>query len=346
MKTFAILVLSLCAMAVHAQTIRRVHSLPVADAGANTYATVADAVAASAADDIIYIEPSSTEYAGFTVTKRLHFIGNGNFLEQNPNTPFDKNPSIISTAVSFDIGSSGSTITGLYLRSTLTIAGTTGIEVKRNRFGNGITLGNNTSGILIAENYIDENIRAQDVSNSGVSTVIRNNIIRSGNITYMKNSVIQNNTIYYSVNAAFVANCTDSQITNNIFDRRGMFSIRQVGNDNAGATVTNNLQIAAGGIPATNPDANKNMYTSEAGAVFVVASPWGNNPTKDASLKLVAGSLATNLGTDGKDAGAFGGTIPYTLSGLPNVPVITSAVSTETGTNTIPLSVTISVRSN
>ena len=331
-----------------AQTIRRVTNLPGAATGVNTYATVNEAMAAATSGDIIYIEPSATPYAGFNVTKTLHFIGNGNFLEQNSNTPYEKSNSYIEGRVYFDANSNSSTASGLYFGAQVDIMNTIGVEIKKCRLAKGIFLNANTSGTLISENLIVNDVAGKTDNSSAQSTTLKNNIIESGNVSYLKNSTIKNNTIYYYYSSTLINNqgCT---ITNNILDRRVINSVYDVSGNNTGSTVTNNLQVlsASAVLPSANPDSNKNLYTGNFNNIYVVNNPWvSNDLIKDADFKLVAGSSAIGMGTFNTDAGAYGGDTPYTLSGLPNIPIITSAVSSTTGTNSVPLNVIISVRSN
>jgi len=326
-----------------AQTIRRVTNLPVSSPGIN------DAIAASSNGDMIYIEPSTVAYAGFTVNKTLNFIGNGNFLDQNPDTPFEKNVSYINQNVYFEAGSNNSTITGLYFEDNLILTGTNGVQIRRNRLNGGFALNANTSGILIAENYFGGSVAG--LANNGTSaqnTVLRNNIVSFGEIRFLKNSVIQNNTVIYNFTNSIIRDNENCVISNNIFDRRTYNAIYNVSGENGGSTVLNNLQIvsASAPLPSPNPDANNNLYTSNFNNVFVVNYPWNANPVKDSNFKLLAGSPAAGIGIGGTDAGAFGGAFPYTLSTLPNIPIITSAITSTTGTNTVPIDVTISVRSN
>lgn len=332
-----------------AQTIRRVTNLPGAATGVNTYSTVIDAMAAASNGDTIYIEPSATAYEGFNVTKTLHFIGNGNFLAQNPNTPYDKASSTIEGRVYFDAGSSNSTATGLYFKDGADLMNTSEVRIQKSRFEDGILFKANTSRIFVEKNLIVNDVKGSTDKTSAQIVMFENNIISSGRVMYLKNSTINNNTISNLFYYTLVENNDASFITNNIFDHRSVNGILDVTEENIGSTVSNNLQVlsASTTLPSPATDANGNKYTSNFNNIFAVSNPWvANASLKDADFKLIAGSVAIGMGNKGVDAGAFGGEKPYTLSGLPNIPIITSAVSSTNGTNAVPLSVTISVRSN
>jgi hypothetical protein len=344
-RTFLFVALLIFSEISWAQTIRRVTNLPGAATGVNTYSTIIDAMTAASSGDTIYIEPSATGYEGFNVTKTLHFIGNGNFLAQNPNTPYEKSSSTIEGRVYFDAGSSNSTATGIYFENRTDLMNSSGVQIKRCRFSNGIVLNANTSNILLAESMIVGDVSGTSINTSAQNVMLRNNII-SGKVNYLKNSTIDNNTIYYYYKNTVTDN-PGSTITDNIMDHRDTKDILVLSEENTGSTISNNLQIASATATLPETDENNNKFTSNFNNIFVVAEPWvAVAKLKDADFKLIEGSLAKGMGTKGTDAGAFGDTHPYTLSGLPNIPIITSAESSTTGTNAVPLSVTISVRSN
>jgi hypothetical protein len=66
----------------------------------------------------------------------------------------------------------------------------------------------------------------------------------------------------------------------------------------------------------------------------------------DGRYRLATGSPAIGAGVGGVDCGAFGGSTPYRLSGIPAVPVITNMNATGAGNNTTPLNVIINVTGN
>ncbi len=340
-------ILSLSAVAVFlvissfAQTIHRVNNLPGAAAGINTYATIAGAVEAADNGDIIYIEPTVTAHAGATVDKTLHFIGNGNFLALNPNTPAQKATSLV-VSLTFAAGSDNSTVTGLQLSGSLTITDATGIQIKRNRLNNTLQLNNNTSGILIQGNYMSH-ITGNGNSSSGVSTTIKNNIILTG-IVNLQNSLITNNSIYWN-NGIVITNCQASTIVNNILFHPGYTTVPNYIGSNPSSSFSNNLMAASySTLPSPNPDGNDNVYTDAPGVIFRVANPQSTG--WDADFQLAEVSPAKGIGTGGSDVGAFSGVTPYTLSTLPPVPIITTVTTSGAGNASVPLQVTITLRGN
>jgi hypothetical protein len=85
---------------------------------------------------------------------------------------------------------------------------------------------------------------------------------------------------------------------------------------------------------------------------FQVENPWladffgRGYYEKDATYQLAVSSPAKGIGTGGTDAGAFGGSAPYVLSGLPPYPIITNFTTSGVGNTSMPLQVSITVRSN
>lgn len=72
----------------------------------------------------------------------------------------------------------------------------------------------------------------------------------------------------------------------------------------------------------------------------------GAGVSTDESYQIKAGSPLKTAGSGGTEVGAFGGTTPYVVSGIPAIPSIVNMNNTATGSNTVPLSVTISVKGN
>lgn len=106
----AFITLCLCA-SINAQTIRRCNNLPGVT-GVNFYTTLQVAHDNANIGDIIYVEPSSSDYGSLTCSKRLTIIGNGYFLSSNPNTPSEKQVSRAGN-ITFNSGSAQSSVSGM-----------------------------------------------------------------------------------------------------------------------------------------------------------------------------------------------------------------------------------------
>lgn len=272
-------------------------------------------------DDTLYVEGSSTNYSGFTLSKRLVIIGNGYFLGTpggNTGLQFNTFPANINGALMFDSTASGSQLIGLSgftLRNNPTGSATDNIIISRCNFEGfslAYTPAANTTmdGWEIKQCYIDGSL----TFNSFVlkNWTFRNNIVTStvqmGN-TENKGHIIRNNVFRSSVSIY------EAYFANNIINNSTFTAVNCV--------LKNNLAIGtpAGFTPFVGNNNNSNGYTDA--AMFVGAS--GNST--DGQWQLAASSPAKGAGlTIGAvitpDCGAYGATDPYRLSGIPNISTI------------------------
>lgn len=310
------------------------------------FSTVAAAVSAPAVGvgDTIYIEGSATNYNGTTLNKRLTFIGPGYFLSgANSNTGLQANPNPSNIgSIYLDSAASGSVFLGL---GGLTIQnanpagfGTDNITISRCQLNNialyyspqagtiaeswnvnKCYIGSIHGNIGIAQNWnVSNNIFAGnlDMPNpANTNNVIRNNIFRG--YTTLYNGYFANNIIYTTVNFTNVV-------------------------------VKNNLAINNPGGFTSYVGSNGNTSGHTDAQVFQGIS--GNST--DGQWRLAASSPAIGAGLTigavvNPDAGAFGGSDPYRLSGIPNIPAIyslTVPASIPSGTNS--MTITFSSRNN
>lgn len=174
-------------------------------------------------------------------------------------------------------------------------------------------------------------------------TISNNILLSNSGFVNFGNSVINYNT-FYTNSGLISANVKDSTFTNNIIDARtqlagyNAFDAQSTGN-----TGSNNMCLTVNGLPTGNGNVNGTTPST----VFVNASnPFTTYSTNgDADFQLSASSPARTAGVGNTQIGAFGGTAPYVLSGVPPYPVITSFVNSGAGNSNTPLTVTISVRS-
>jgi hypothetical protein len=118
------------------------------------------------------------------------------------------------------------------------------------------------------------------------------------------------------------------------------------------AVIKNNIMTTA--ASSFTPRNNAYSYNISAGTQFGTAnsnrqniSPAslfvGGTASTDGAFQLRTGSPAIGAGESGVDVGAFGGTTPYRIAGIPNVPTIYQYSQSVSG-NT--LNATISTKSN
>ena len=294
----------------------------------NTAGVVADftdlqsAHNAAVAGDTIHVEPSVSNYTSLTLTKRLVIIGNGYLLTIDTGLQANTNNSAVASGITFNPGSSGSTIQGLTL-AYYTYVEDSNITIRRCFIQYPVYV--YSSKFTFVNNYI---------YNYGVSEQV-------GNLTGIN---ISNNIFYYYSGITFGSTSTGN-FTNNTCNASGISCYNFQVNNNillGGAfTVNNNVyfnNISDGILFGT---ANGNQQNVLSANIFTQTGAYN---THDAYWQLKVGSPAIGAGYGGVDCGAFGGPNPYHLAGIPSVPTIYKLTVPPVGTTNI--NVTISTRSN
>jgi hypothetical protein len=336
----ALLLLGTCAA--QAQTIRRVNNTGTAVTGVNVYTTLQAAHDAASSGDIIYLEPSGISYGDLTCVRPLTIIGNGYFLQQNTGLQLDTREAIVGN-VYFNSGSAGSRITGCTINSSIYVTASN-VTVERNSILGSTTLGYSNitsyatiSGIIFRQNYVTNTLYIYPTSNTNVSNVnITNNIFAAGSIstsgqfTRMSNILISNNVVgTLAGTSQYTIDVDNAVIKNNILTYTGTGVSFTPRNNAYSYNISGNAAFGT---------ANGNQQNVSPANLFV-----GGTASTDGAFQLRAGSPAIGTGESGTDVGAFGGALPYRLSGIPNVPTIYQYNQSVSG-NT--LNATISTRSN
>lgn len=326
-----------------AQTIRRCNNNPGVT-GVNVYTTIQAAHDAAAAGDIIYVEPTTTNYGSLTMTKQLTIIGNG-YTPSNPVTivPADPRSSAISNIV-FNHGSQNSVLTGIDVNSNgvgFIRINVPNITITRCKIGGSIVFGTTSSGTPTTQYYGNSALITKcilggganldisaNASGPGFYCIFLNNI--SGPFGGFINSTFTNNSIFGQL-----TNLTTCTITNNIISLNCCTTVTGNGN-----SIANNI-----GTVGTLPNENGNVNGAMPSTIFINSVVNGLGYV-DSDYRLSANSPAKGIGSGGIDAGAFGGANPYILSGLPSYPIITNFTTSGMGNNNAPLNVSITVRGN
>ena len=282
--------------------------------GPGDFKTAQTAIDAAASGDTLYFVGSTISYNSPILTKRLTLIGAGYFLNENPNTYVNKSTAnfgfIDLKKSDVDIenpnsGAAGSVLIGLE-------AGTVGIrvnnvEILRSKIGDiQNNSGGNTTGLVVKQCFLG--------SVSSTAQYPFSNCFFINNIVYSSGSISAFNSLYK--NNTFVTNYGgdgSNEYVNNIF--------------NDYTTITFNFNMdpnnLRNNIFGGKNTANDSRYTDGINNIFDV---FGNiilsSGTTDGKYQLKEGSVASGAGEDGVDCGAFGGSEPYILSGLPPIPVI------------------------
>jgi hypothetical protein len=348
----------------------RVNNITGVHANFNNIAT---AMAAASAGDTLYIEGSPVSYGSITVTKPLTFIGAGYFLTSNPETQAFPSTSRIEL-LTINAGASGSVFIGITSNGTtaygnsLVTVNTSNISFIRCHFqgapgtsgsyrsGAVLRLASGVNNILISSCFIYQSYTFTGSScssgcpdavyaihmlgnNSGI--VVTNNIIKYGSKTSQSSWGGSQYAIAMPSNssAIFVQNVIigsfqayNSSVVNNIQILGGVNGIYITSGSFPNVTQNNIGHSTQFGTTGGNQSSvtMTNVFTYSGG---------GENVDNHYTLKT--GSPALGAGVQGEDCGAFGGTSPMKLSGMPSIPAIYNATVPATGTTSSGININI-----
>lgn len=333
-------------------TVWRVNNRPYFDAD---FTTLQAAIDGATSGDTLYIEASPTAYGNGTFDKQLVVIGAGYWLAENDTTQAYTEYSRVGKLI-FNAGSEGSLVEGLYIyyySSNFNLIEINGdnITILKNYIypsnpsyssGFGIRIIGSRSGIIIKQNWINAyNNNGNSASYvygiyfNGIPTncVVSNNFMRAhknsngyiyaiamGTNDLTNDLIINNNVMWGSVvtyHTFLVNNILVSGTYNNSVD------------DQTSNNLCDGIQF---------PDINDNQQNVDMSTVFLDYVGYIDN---DYTLKT--GSPAIGAGVNGGDCGVFSydyGSIPYVLSGMPEIPAIFEATATATvGTTSLPINI-------
>lgn len=299
--------------------------------------------------DTIHLEPSATTYTGPTINKQLVIIGNGYFLTGaggNSGLQATTSESTVSD-MTFANGSAGTKLIGLVLQNNSFVGGYNGnvnITFEKCRF----------TGVA----PVNFQNRAEIFSN----IVLRKCFFTTAASTWQAaNATLNNVTIENSIFASTVAFLTGAGTLNFVFRNNHITGVAILSN----AYVANSVFASASQNTFTSCNVKNNLFVvNQTGVTTGPLSTNGNNlvsqtltsiivntGSDDGKFQLAAGSPAIGGGVDisgtKPDCGAFGGTDPYKLSGIPGIPTIYAlTVPASIPLATPTMNVTISTRNN
>ena len=316
-----------------AQHLLRVNNNPGFDVDYTTLQAAVDAATATGGDTI-YMEGSTTDYAGATINKQLTIIGPGYFLNENPKTQANMLEVKFNSDLTFTAASGGSSIMGCRFTdyNAELIIGADDISVIRNYIGT-VSFEATCDNILLSQNYVFSNIQAVSPG-AMTNSIISNNIIGLTVWTQIGSGpLVVSNNVFTVVGHPSPVNCFNANIQNNIVTSEIATILLNTGN-----SINNNILAEDG------TDANGNLYNIDMATIFADFDGQLDLST-DGKWKLKAGSPALGAGAGGVDCGAYGGLAPYILSGIPNLPHIYEAIVQAAASSESGLQVTIHVKS-
>lgn len=335
------------------------------------YHTLQSAIDSVPAGSILLLQPSAVAYEPVTIRKRLAIYGSGYFLGQNAAPATQAN--LLTSKVmymNFAKGSDGTAISGLqftknagtdhaHFDSTTNInisrcyfetqeCGTQGCVPEQFSFNisslitiqgcyigtanSHLTFGaDNSSGILFQNNIIS----GGDFGNA-FNTVVTNNVTMNHNtiITPNSNFYIAGWNLINNIILKLSPNAGDTTVT--FF----AYNVPYQGPDNSSKNNVCNYSIFAS---STNKILPRNTTLD---SLFITGSNAQSITSADGFFILKSNTAAAGYANDNTNCGAFGGTAPYVLSGLPAIPNIYFLQVTPSATQSGGLKLTIRAKAN
>ena len=338
----------------YAQTTVTVNNTP---GTAANYRTLQGAVDSVAPGSIILLQPAANSYGQVTVNKLVSIIGAGYFLNQNPAPYTQANPAeSIADLIVFAAGSNGSMISGISFNSRNTpypyqridVSNTSDITITRcfitRDGGSALMTATNASNIVARQCIFYYTTAPQTVLN-----------VKTGNNFQFYNCLFDGAGNSWGVTgdlpstAVLFKNCTfrnylggvlPAGITNITYINNVIFSTLGAGTAIPAAAATNNI-----GNVSFSSGGGANITNAKEEDVLVLNTD-ANIISLDGKLSLKAGSAAVNYGNDGKNAGAFGSSDSYVLSGIPVIPNIYLAETVGAATGSGGLKIRIKAKAN
>lgn len=269
--------------------------------GLADFSDVNSAIAAVEDGDTLLFAGSSSTYGTVSLTKPLCLIGPGYFLTENPN-PYEKKLSAKFQNITLNSGSSGSQLLGLDLLATpayiVITSAVSNVIVKRCSARYFSISGDNNT---IMQSYASAG-SAGAIQCSGTNNTIRNNYLNT-HLTNMSTinagNIIENNVIRANMT---ISSCA---FGNNIV-RTYDLTFHDCDPYNC---ICDSDQCGT---------ENDNQANVDMASIFLLSG------TSDGQWVLADESPAIGAGLGGIDCGMFGGSAPYVLSGIPDIPQITS----------------------
>lgn len=363
-----LLILSFQTVDLQAQKTYIVNNATGSVADFHTFQSAIDSVPSGS---ILLLQPSAVAYESVTISKKLAIYGNGYYLGQNAAPATQAN--IVSTKVTyinFAKGSDGSAVLGLQFtqNSVGTHAhfdSTSNITISRCYFESQAGVGQGSvpqqfsfhisTGITIQECYIatvDCHL-TYGVENSG-GILFQNNIINGSDFgnsfvgTAPVSVTMDHNTIVVTGSNFFTIGWV---LTNNIFIKQSRgaadtvvtFSAYNVPYQGPGNASKNNVSNYSIFSSSSNKILSR---TTTADSLFITYSNPQNITSTDGYFILKPNTVAAGYAIDLTDCGAFGGSTPYVLSGIPPIPNIYFLQLTPNATQSGGLKLTIKAKAN
>lgn len=295
--------------------ILRVNNSPNIEAG---YNSLSNALLDAAIGDSIYLEPSSQAYGerdayGFNdmkINKQVTILGPGYYLAENKITDYAAGEAFIGGTV--HLQADNINISGVIMSNVRIEANN--VSIQRCQILNGsstaVKINTDVNGSVVEQSFIVGDIVGQNYPHN----VMVSNCIICGNVTGFERSRFEHNTFGKYNRFGTIKDVKFCTVIENIMENQSQSK------NNTTAFVNNFV-------------GDYSQYMEKA------------DYTLDANYRIKLGSPISTKASDGGPLGAFGGELPYVISGLPDVPVI-SNVTGPTSVNSfqgLPITVTYKI---
>jgi hypothetical protein len=258
-----------------------------------------------------------------TLNRKLHLVGYGYFHAENGydypiGTTLEARLSTLVIEPGATTRADGASLTGCVVTGQITINDAANILIRRNKIANLVLEGTGDQaarGITIAQNYFlgftsnfAVTIRSSGSRSNGDVLIVGNYIPGLGNPGAGGSSIS-----FGPDDSATVVNNVVDRVTLSGYGAFQNNIMRSGAGFSTWITVKNNISTTGYALPV----GNGNLNSVDIADVFELTG------STDGQFKLKAGRPAIGGGADGYDIGMFSGPMPYILSGLPPVPIIT-----------------------
>lgn len=318
-------------------TIRRVGYF--GPATAIDYADFQAAHEAASAGDTIYLYPGNWSV---TLSKKLVIMGYGYFLTgEGANAGQQVVTGSLTAYISLTQGSDNTVfdgVDGLYIDPTaMEGAVSDGIIIKHCRLAYAYLDRCPLTNWQITQSCIEAYPLYLPGNSSVINLKVSNCIFRN---SYIQTPDGTGNTGQFTNCVFDTNNGTLNFFNSSYLFKNCIFTCAFTGiNNNNSAIFQNNIFNSDAGDTTGTPPTNKSVS-------FTSINVFSSSKSYDNRYSLATGSPAKGFGAGGIDCGAFGGTAPYVISGLPAVPAITKLTSSSTSASANPYTITLSVQSH
>lgn len=253
------------------------------------------------AGDIIQIIPSVTSYGNGTVITPVTIVGVGHFV--------DTQDGLISQVghLNIEATAGGTVVDGLKTGNLNLYASLDGLTV-RNSYAGSLAMQTGVTNVLVYNCILIGQIGEAGYSPTSISNItISNNIINTSYVfafdNLSSNILIANNVIKGPAGGQFGYDLNNSVITNNIITGGILLGGASTNNN----SFSNNISNSAEAFPTGTNSSSNNLTNTDPLFVALGAASFAYSD----DYRLQAGSPAIGFGSDGNDAGIYGGMYPW-----------------------------------